>query len=59
VRSQSENIRDRLHAIWFDDLFKLGSFGTGFVDTVWSGCVPQHPHMVEVCSKLGRRRFFR
>jgi hypothetical protein len=51
-----KSLKNRLHAIWFDGL--LGSFCTGQIDSVWSGCAPQCPHMA-VYSKLVRRRFFR
>jgi len=57
TRGEMTNLKDRLHAIWFDGLF--GSLLYWAIDGVWSGCVPQCLHTAEVCSKLVRSRFFR
>ena len=56
TRNQMTNLKDRLHAIWFDLFF--GSLYCA-IDSVWSGCVPKYPHTAEVYSKFVRRRFSR
>jgi hypothetical protein len=53
TRSEKVNLKDRLHAIWFDGPF--GSLLYWAIDGVWSGCVPLCPPTAEVCSKLMRR----